>query len=229
MGLMWAVMAPIATLGVATLVFGGIARVDTGRTPYPLFALSAIVPWSFLASSLTAGIPSVTQALSMISRFSFPRMVFPLSAIGTSFIDLGVSVAVFLSYLVLTRTSLPATALWFIPLLAIETAFVVGIVVLASAMNVFARDIKLMVPLAVQLWLLLTPVMYPLSAVPSSLRSLYLLNPMAGLAESFRQVLVDGLAPRLSLLVPAMVGAIVAFILGLWYFSAVERRFADVI
>lgn len=228
-GVSWALVAPLATLAAATFVFGGVAKVDTGDVPYPLFALSAIVPWSFFASSINFGVQSVSQAQALITRFPFPRIVLPLSLIGSAFIDLAVSVVVFLGYLIVTGAGLPLTASWFPVLLGIETAFAIGVVTLASGLNVFARDVKLLVPLGLQLWLLLTPVMYPLSAVPDSARGLYLLNPMTGLVESFRRILVYGDPPTVTLLAPSLAGAAVLLIVGIWYFGAVEGRFADVV
>jgi lipopolysaccharide transport system permease protein len=227
-GLLWALVGPLATLAAATLVFHKVAGIDTGNIPYPLFAMAALVPWSFFASCLNFGAQSVTQAGSLVTRFAFPRIVFPLSFIGTAFIDLAIASGVFLVYLLVIGQRLPITALWFPFLLAIELALVIGLGALLAAMNVFARDVKLIVPLALQLWLLVTPVMYPLSAVPQSLRWLYLANPMTGLVTSFRWALIPpGHAPSLELLAPALIGVALSLTVGLWYFGATESRFAD--
>jgi lipopolysaccharide transport system permease protein len=132
-------------------------------------------------------------------------------------------------YAYVSGIGLPVTALWF-PLLVVPLIlFTTGITLLGSAMNVFARDIRLALPLVTQLWLLITPVMYPLSTVPDSLRNLYLLNPMTGLVESFRAILLYGNAPSYELLAPAVVGSLVVMLVGGWYFGATEARFADVI
>jgi len=125
--------------------------------------------------------------------------------------------------------SIPATAIWFGALLIIEIALAVGVVLLGSALNVFARDIKLMTPMAVQLWLFATPVMYPLREVPAGLRPWYLANPMTGIVESSREILIYGHGLRLGLLLPAVVGAVIVLVIGSWYFSATEARFADAI
>jgi ABC-type polysaccharide/polyol phosphate export permease len=144
-------------------------------------------------------------------------------------IDLGITTVVFVAFILVTGAGLPLTALLAPLLLAIEIAFVVGVVLLGSALNVFARDIRLAIPLLVQLWFLLTPVVYPLSDVPAELRWVYLANPMTGLIESFRSVLVYGHAPDAATLAPSIVGAILALVVGTWYFAATEKRFADVI
>jgi len=114
-------------------------------------------------------------------------------------------------------------------ILLIELVLVVGVVLLGSAVNVFARDIRIAIPLLMQLWLFLTPVMYPLESVSGGLRTLYMLNPMTGLVEVFRQILAYGEAPSMSMLLPAAIGALVMLVIGTWYFSVTEERFADVI
>lgn len=228
-GLVWAVAAPLATLGVANLLFHEVLQVDTGGAPYPLFALSALVPWGFFASSLTFGVQSITQGGVLVTRFAFPRAVLPLSIIGTAFIDLLISCGLFVIFLLFSGTGMTASAVWAIPLLVVEIVLVVSVVLLASALNVFARDVKLFVPIAVQLLLFVTPVMYSLRSVPESLRPWFKLNPMAGLVESFREALVYGSTPDVSLLLPAIVGTVVLFALAIWYFGATEPRFADVI
>lgn len=228
-GIAWALFPPIASLFAATVVFRDVLGVDTGSVPYPLFALAGLAPWSFFAASLTGGIPSVVTQQSMVTRLSFPRSTIPISAVGTALIDLGVTAVVFVAFVVVTGAGLPLTALWAPVLVLIEFLLALGIVLFGSALNVFARDIRLAVPLVVQIWLLLTPVMYPLSEVPADQRRLYLLNPMTGLIESFREVLIEGNAPDLALLGPSIIGAGVALALGIWYFSATQARFADVV
>lgn len=228
-GFAWAILPPLANLVAATIVFNKVVQVDTGDVPYAVFALAALAPWSLFAGSLMQGMQSLIQGHLMVTRFAFPRAVLPLSAVGLGLVDLGVSGLLFILFIYLLGVGLPATALWFLALLVVEIVFVVGLVLLGSALNVFARDVRIAVPLLVQVWLLLTPVMYPLSDVPESLRPWYLLNPMTGLIESFRRVLVYGHAPETSMLIPAAIGALFFFVLGTWYFSTTESRFADVI
>jgi lipopolysaccharide transport system permease protein len=229
-GIVWALIPPLATLGVGLLLFRGVFGVRGGRGPYELEVLSALIPWTFFASSITTGVPSVIGSLNMVSRLAFPRAVLPLSAVGLSLLDLGIAAVAFVVLALVHGTGLAVTALWAPVLLLIEVPLVVGLVLLGSALNVFARDIRLAVPLLVQFWLLLTPVMYPLSEVKDpGIRSLYMLNPMTGLVESFRHALVEGLAPRPEMLTPAIIGAVVLLVVGWWYFRSVEPRFADVI
>ncbi len=228
-GVGWAIFPPIASLAVATLVFHRVIGVDTGEVSYPLFTLAGLAPWSFLASGVSTGVPSIVTQQTMVTRLAFPRAAIPISSVGTALIDLGITTLVFVAFATITGAGLPLTALWAPLLLLLEIVFVIGVVLFGSALNVFARDIRLAVPLIVQLWLLITPVMYPLDQVPADLRGLYLLNPMTGLIESFRRVLIHGHAPELATILPSIVGALVVLAIGAWYFTVTEKRFADVI
>jgi lipopolysaccharide transport system permease protein len=229
-GLLWAVIPPLVSLLVATVVFHEALGVSTGDTPYWLFALAGLAPWSFFAGVVSSGVPSVAMQQTMVTRLAFPRVAIPLSMIGTGLIDLGITVALFLGAAIVTGHGVPLTALWAVPLLLLEIVFATGIILLGSALNVFARDIRLAVPLVVQMWIYLTPVMYPLSEVPDGLRPLYLANPMTGLIESFHRVLISpGLGPELDILLPSIIGAVVALVVGAWYFGSTQKSFADVI
>ena len=229
MGVLWALVPPLSTLGVAVLVFHQVADVRARNVPYAIAVLAAVAPWSFFASSLMFGVPSIVYAHPVVTRMPFPRAVLPLAAVGTSLLDFAVACALYVVFAVAYGLGIPATVVWFPVLLVIEVVLVGGIVLLGSALNTFARDVRLAVPLAVQLWLFVTPVMYPLDSVPERLKTLYLVNPMSGLVESFRMVLAYGQAPTVGLLGPALVSAAVAFLAGSWYFGATENRFADII
>jgi lipopolysaccharide transport system permease protein len=230
-GFSWAIIPPLASLFVATVVFHGVIGVQSGKAgvPYTLFTLSALVPWTFFSQSVTAGVPSVVGSIQMVTRLPFPRAAIPFSMIGTSMIDLAISLGGFVLFAIITQAGVPVTAVWLPLVLLIELVLVVGVVLLGSAVNVFARDVRIAIPLLMQLWLFLTPVMYPLDKVEGALRTLYLLNPMTGIVEMFRQILAYGEAPSMNLLLVAAIGAMVMLVVGTWYFSVTEERFADVI
>jgi lipopolysaccharide transport system permease protein len=224
-GVAWALVPPLATLGAATLVFHKVIGVNT-RGSYALFALSALAPWTFFANSLILGVPSVVNAHMMVTRLPFPRAILPLSTIGTALLDLAIAGLIFVIFAFMVGEGLHASAVWIPLLVLIEILFIAGVVLLASALNVFARDVGLAVPLLVQLWFFLTPVVYPL---PSALRGWYLANPMTGIVESFRRVLAYGQPPDFGLLLTAILGAAGVLLVGAWYFRTTESRFADVI
>lgn len=228
-GITWAILPPIATLVAGGLVFKGIAGVDTGNKDYSVVTMAALVPWTFFATSLTTGIPSIVSNSTTLTRIPFPRAALPLGTIGISMIDFVISGAIFVFIAYYFGDGLPLTALLFPALFVVELVLILGVVLVGSAMNVFARDIKLAVPLGTQLWMLITPVLYPLSEVPEGLKSFVLANPMTGLVESFRDVLVNGTLPDPGVLWPTLIGAIGLLAIGSWYFSSVETRFADVV
>jgi lipopolysaccharide transport system permease protein len=228
-GILWAVVPPLATLGVGSLVFKNVAGVGSEGASYALVTVAALIPWTFFASSLTFGIPSVVSNMPMVTRLAFPRAALPLSMIGVSTIDLLVTIVIFAIVAITVGTGLPATAALLPVVLLIELALVAGLVMLGSAINVFARDIRLAVPLFVQFWLFVTPVMYPLARVPEELRPWYLANPMTGIVESAKQVLVYGQGLDPLLILPSTAGALAALAIGLWYFAGTEARFADAI
>jgi homopolymeric O-antigen transport system permease protein len=230
-GVAWAILPPLASLFVATIVFHGVMGVESPEkgVPYTLFTLAALTPWTFFAQSLSAGIPSIITSMQMVTRLPFPRAALPLSMIGTSLIDLGISVIGFMAFAILIGKGVPLTAIWLLLVIGVEIVLIVGVVLLGSAVNVFMRDIRIAVPLVTQLWLFLTPVMYSLESVPHGLRPLYLANPMTGLVEATREVLAYGRPPSVDLLLPAIVGAAAVLVAGVWYFDATESRFADAI
>jgi len=226
-GILWALVPSIGILTAGSIVFDNGASAD-GAQPYLLLTMAALVPWSLFASSITFGVPSIVQAQPMVTRLPFPKATLPIAAIGTSMIDLAISGMLFIVLSFVIGDGLPLSALWFPVLIGVEMLMIAGILLLGSAMNVFAWDIKMIVPMATQFWLLVTPVMYPLEGV-KDLRSLYLANPMTGIVESSRRVLVYGQPPAFDLLLPTIIGASLLFLFGWWYFSSVENRFADVI
>jgi lipopolysaccharide transport system permease protein len=227
-GWIWSILPPLATLAMATLVFHKVAGVEApGNTSYGAFTLVALAPWTFFTNCLSAGVPSVVQGSQMVTKLAFPRSVIPLSMIGVSLVDLAIANGLLFAYLLITGVPIPSTIAWFPLLLLIEVLLVSGVVLLMCSLNVFARDIKLGLPLFTQLWLFLTPVLYPLSEVGDDLRNLYLLNPMTGLVASFREVILVGRPPSMELLTPSLIATGVLMLVGIWYFSSVEHRFAD--
>ncbi len=228
-GLGWAIFMPLATLVVGTVVFKRIANINTGGTNYAVFTLAALVPWTFFASSLQLGVAGIVNAAQMVAKLSFPRAVLPLSLVGTAFIDFGISILLFVGVAYIFGDGLRLTFLLFPLIFLIELALVTGLVLLFSALNVFARDVRLGVPLIVQFWVFLTPVLYPLSAVPRNLRPLYLANPMTGVVELSRRAALYGTGLEIGLLIPAVVGGVLLLLVGAWYFTATEPLFADVV
>jgi lipopolysaccharide transport system permease protein len=230
-GIVWAFIPLVGTLFVADLVFSKIAGVGTGGLKYPLFALSALLPWSFFSGAVTSGVGSIAGS-GMVTKLAFPRATLPFFQVGTALMNLVVSIVVFLGYMLITLTPLHLTALWFFPLFALELVLISGIILLGSAMNAFARDVNIILGSVMPLWLLLTPILYDPDKQEAPLKGLhwiYTINPMTGLVLSFRNVLGYGKAPAFGQLIPTVIESFVLLAWGVWYFGATQDRFSDVV
>jgi lipopolysaccharide transport system permease protein len=204
-------------------------RVDTGGVPYPVFAYSALVPWTLFSTSLGYGIPSLVTNMNLVTKVYFPREVLPLASIGAALVDFSISF-VLLIFLMLYYQIYPDVTLAWIPLLLIvQTMLSIGLVLFGSSIVVFFRDIRFIVPLLIQVWLYATPIIYPVTLVPERFRTVYFLNPMAGIIEGYRSVLISGRAPDVRTLSMAGIISTVTLVGGYLFFKHFEPIFADVI
>jgi lipopolysaccharide transport system permease protein len=229
LGVMWAILQPLAVTVMFTVVFAYIVRVDTGGVPYPVFSFTALLPWTFFASAISFAVPSLINNITLVTKVYLPREIFPLAAIGGSFVDFLIASVVFLGMMVYYRVPLHPTLVLVPVLLLIQILLALAVSLFASAINVFYRDVRFIVPLALQLWMYATPVIYPVEFVPEWLRPYYLLNPMAGLIEAYRDVALHGVWPNWTYLGLAAGISLVLFVLGYLYFKHVEWQFADII
>lgn len=229
LGMAWAVVRPIATVTIFTIVFSYIARFPSDDLPYPLFVFGALLPWTLLSSALGAGVPSLTNQRNLVAKIYFPREILPIAAILASAVDFIIAALIFLILLLFYQVGITWNLLYVIPILLIEVVFLVGLVLLLSMANVWFRDVSHAISLLVQFWMYLTPIIYPLSMVPERFRWLYDLNPMVGIVEGFRAAVLKGQSPDLSLLSISLIAAVVTFTLGYALFKQREFQFADVI
>lgn len=229
LGFAWAILQPLALTAVFTVVFSRFVRIDTGGIPYPVFAYAALLPWTLFATSLTFGIPSLVNNMNLVTKIYFPREVLPLANVGAAFIDFLAASVVFAGLLLIYGVSPGVQALWIIPLLAVQVVLTVGVTLLGSAVIVFFRDVRFVVPLLIQVWMYACPIIYPVDMVPESLRPYYFLNPMAGLIDGYRRVLVNGQPPDWAVVGVGTAVAAVVFVLGYALFKWAEPLFADLI
>lgn len=218
------------TMVVFALFFGRLAGLGqkTGGIPYPIYVYAGLLPWTFFANAIGSSGSSLVGSSNLITKVYFPRLVIPLAAVGAGLVDLAVSFTVLLALMLYYRTPL-SWQLMTAPLFLAGTVLVAtGIGSLLSALTVSYRDFQYVVPFMIQLWLFVTPVIYPPSIVPEKWRWLLFVNPMAGLIEGFRAAFLarplDWPHVGISLLVAAAL-----FLAGTTYFQQVENRFADVI
>jgi homopolymeric O-antigen transport system permease protein len=223
----WAVLQPIGFMVVFSLIFGGLAGISSNGLPYPLFSLAALVPWVFFSNALLLGSDSLVSNAALVSKIYFPRIFMPAGVIVAGFVDLGISIVI-LMIIVLAWGFAPSLAILALPLLiAIAAATALGVSAALSAVNVRYRDVRYVVPFAIQLWLFVTPIVYASSSVAEPWRTLSAVNPMVGVVEGFRwATLGSGNAPW-DLIAISAAAAAVLFVAGLAYFDRVERAFAD--
>lgn len=229
LGALWAVLQPLSLTVVTTIAFSYIARIPTGEIPYPVFVYSALLPWTLAATAITFSSTSLVNNVQLVTKVYFPREILPFGTIGAALIDFLFGGAVFVGLLYFFGFGVNAAFVWLPLVVAVELALIGGIGLIMAGVNVFYRDIRFVVPLALQVWMFLSPIVYPVELVPENLRSVYMLNPMAGIILSFRRVVLIGEAPVAAELFPAMTISLVLFAAGYVFFKRVEPQFADVI
>jgi lipopolysaccharide transport system permease protein len=226
----WAVIQPVTAMLIFTFFFGRLARMPSDGLPYPLFVLAALVPWMFFARGLALASESLSNNPQLITKVYFPRMIVPAARILSGVPDFAVS---FLALLALMWWygvhPVSISFLWLPALLLLVFVTALGPGLWLAALNVKYRDILSVVPFAVQLWMFATPIVYPSSLLSEPWRTLYGLNPMVGVTEGFRWVLLgSGGAPGL-IVVASAVAALAVLVAGAFFFRRVEDTFADVI
>ena len=229
LGASWAIAQPLFTMGVFSIVFGRIAKIPSEGIPYPLFSLSALIPWIFFSGALTRASLAIVNNGHLIAKIYFPRLIVPLSSVLTGGVDLGISLVFLIAMMLLFGyvpplrffAILPFIVLWII-LLAL------GIGLTFSALHIRFRDIGHALPLMMQLWMYLTPVIYPSSTVPEKYQWLLPMNPMTGAIDSFRSLLF-GLPWNAQAAGISVTMTLIFLCIGIVYFHKRSTTFADVV
>jgi lipopolysaccharide transport system permease protein len=229
LGAAWAIIQPVFTMVVFSLFFGRLAKVPSDGIPYPLFAYAALLPWGFFANGLAQSSDSLVGNANLIRKVYFPRLVVPLSAVFSGAVDFSIAFLVLLGMMGYYRTAPSAHALWlpFLLLLALVTALGVGLWL--SALNVQYRDVKYAVPFLTQFWMFATPIAYPSSLLREPWRTVYGLNPMAGVVEGFRWALLGSKTAPGPMIAVSATAAVALLVGGAFYFRRMEKTFADVV
>ena len=227
LGILWAILQPLSVMLIFTFVFSLIARMPSEGAPYAIFAYSALLPWNFFSSGVSNATVSLANHAQFVTKVYFPREILPISYVAAALFDFFVASTLLAGLMLYYKVPLTVNALFAIPIIAVLTCFALAMSFLFSATQVRFRDIGVAVPLLLQVWLFATPVIYPLSAVPERLRPLYVLNPMVGIVESFRQVILKGTLPDIGPLLFAGIIAIILLVFSYLYFKWVEATMAD--
>jgi lipopolysaccharide transport system permease protein len=229
LGWFWAFIQPAAQAAIFTIIFTRLVPVDTGDTPYAAFAYVATASWAFLVSSLTDMTTSLVDNMSLVNKVYFPRETLPLACMLARLADLAVAALLFLGIAVYFRVPFFPPIVLVLPLvLLLQVLLVSGIGLATAALNVFARDVRPLVVVVTQLWMYASPVIYPVEAIPQAYRGIYRLNPMVGILEGYRDLLLKQRLPGSELLTSAVV-AVAVFGFGYWFFKRVEFKFADIV
>jgi lipopolysaccharide transport system permease protein len=234
LGVLWAILVPVVSTGLFTIVFARMANVASDGRPYPLFNLAALLPWNFFAAALAQCANSVAQSAHLMSKVYFPRLIAPLAAVLGGLPDFLIAMAVFviawLGYAArgrLPADAVPGPALLLLPLfvlLAIAAALGMGLWL--AGLSSKYRDVKHAVPFMIQAWLFMTPVVYSANAVTPGYRALIGLNPMSGVVEGFRWALLD-IPPNIASILLSTLMSCTLLVSGAFFFRRVEKSFAD--
>jgi lipopolysaccharide transport system permease protein len=229
LGAAWAVLQPVGTMVVFSIFFGKVAGISSDGVPYWLFSLAGLVPWAFFSTAVALGSDSVVRSAALVSKIYFPRIFIPVGVVAAGLVDLAIGVAILLVATFLAGIA-PSAALLLLPVMVlIMVAAVLGVTSALSAVNVRFRDVRYVVPFALQLWLFATPIAYPSSLLHSPWRTLVGLNPMAGVVEGFRWSVLRTPDPSWAMMGVSGASAAVMLVAGVAYFGRVERGFADLV
>lgn len=233
LGIVWAVLQPLAMMLVFTLMFTFMRVAPSERVPFPLFAYSALIPWTMFSSGLMAASMALTSHASLLTKVYFPREILPLSYIVAALVDFGLASLVLVVLMMWFGVAIAPTVAWAAVAIAILLAWLIGLALLLAALQVRYRDVGLAMPVVMQVWLFASPVLYPLAAVrrtlPAPLYTLYTMNPIAGVVDTFRRALVLHETPDLDALVMAAAIAAVLLPAAYIYFKYVELTMADLV
>jgi lipopolysaccharide transport system permease protein len=229
LGVGWAVIQPLFLMIVLTVIFGRLVEVESDGAPYPIFSYSGLVPWTYFSTALIGATGSLTAAGTMIDKVYFPRLVLPMAPVVSRLIDFAIAMLLMFGLMAWYGIS-PTMGILALPLLVILMMLAAaGIGMWLTALAVQFRDINYGLPLALQLVMYASPVVYPVSLVSEQYRLYYALNPMVGVIEGFRSALIGTIPMPWDLLAVGAGVSAILFLTGIFYFRRMERKFADVI
>jgi lipopolysaccharide transport system permease protein len=229
LGLTWVVLQPFFTMLIFSLFFGRLAKVPSDGVPYPIFAFTALLPWTFFAHGVTQSSNSVVSNSNLINKVYFPRMTIPVAAVLSGLADLLPGFVVLLGMMFYYGIFPSAQIVWLPAFVLLALIAAMGVGIGLAAVNVYFRDVRHTVPFLVQSWLFITPIAYPSSLLPERWKTIYALNPMVGVVEGFRWALLDT-EPAPGPIVWVSAGAAVVLLVATaLYFRRLEKTFADVV
>lgn len=228
LGFVWAILQPLTTLMIFILVFSRVAKIDTGSIPYPVFAQSGMIAWTYFAFLISQAGNSIIGAQGMVKKIYFPRLIIPLSKALVGLIDFGISFLLFIG-IALYYQFVPSSNIIYLPLYLILVILGgLGLGIWISALTVRFRDFTHVVPFIIQIGMYISPIAYPVSKVPEQYQLLYSLNPMVGVIEGIRWCILGGVPPT-NVMYFSISILLLLFVSSIYYFKKVEKIMADII
>jgi lipopolysaccharide transport system permease protein len=228
LGSAWAILQPLAMMVVYTAVFSRLTKMPSDGAPYALFAYAGLLPWTLFASSVSSGTTSLVANAALLTKVSFPREILPATYVVAALADLLIASIALVAMLVLYSIPVTTHVLWVVPIVALLGACSLAVGMLLSAIQVRVRDVGIALTVALQLWMFASPVLYPLSAVPRTARTWYLLNPMAGLVDGFRRAVLGQPIDFVALEIAAVITMALVPV-ALMAFKQLDATVADVV
>lgn len=226
LGFMWTLINPLLQLAVYTLLFSVI--MNSSIPQYYLHLFVALVPWIFFSSSVAGGTTCIVSSKEMVKKIYFPREVLPVSYVLSAFVNMLLSFIIIFAVLIISGRGLSLKALVYLPIvMLVELILALGMAMLSSGITVYIRDLEPILSIVTMAWMYATPVVYPLSQVPESIRGLYFLNPMTSIITAYRDILYYKQAPALTTLVHAFLFGLVILVIGTIVFRKIQRGFAE--
>jgi lipopolysaccharide transport system permease protein len=229
LGAAWAIIQPIFTMVVFSVLFGRLAKMPSEGVPYPIFCFAALLPWGYFANALSQGSSSVVRSSQLIKKVYFPRLAIPLSSVLSGVVDFALSFLVLLCMMSYFGIAPTWNIVWLPFFLVLAIVMALGTSLWLTSLNVKFRDVSYTVPFLTQMWMFFTPIIYPSSVLPEPWRTLYGLNPLAGVIEGFRWALLGTNTKPGLMLIVSSVTAIAILVSGAFYFRRVEKTFADIV
>ena len=226
LGFAWALIQPLLAMIIFTLFFGNLAKIPSDGIPYPIFTYAALLPWTLFSESLTRSTNSMVTNANIIQKVYFPRVALPISSVLSPLLDFGIAFTILILMMVY-YSIMPTTNIILLPafiLLAVITSLGIGL--WTSALNAMYRDFQYVIPFIIQIWMYASPVVYPVSMIPEKYQFLYGLNPMAGVIEGFRWVVLGADAPK-SVIIVSVAISILILVSGAFFFQHMQKTFAD--
>ena len=228
LGAAWAVLQPLTSMAVFSLLFGHWAKMPSDGVPYPLFAFAGLIPWTFVSNAVASAANSLVGNTHLISKVYFPRLLISLSSIGAALVDFGISLLILAGMIAVYGTPVTWRLLGIVPLIVLAVVISIAVGSVLGAMCAVYRDVRYVVPFPMQFWMFASPIIYPVALIPDEWRWVAFLNPVVGLVDGFRSAAL-GLPFAWSSIGAASVIATLSLIAGISYFRRIERRVVDLV